>query len=60
MENLTSRSSEPRSARDHGGEASLTVGGLKGTGTFLGSRADDFSDPVTIREEHQEWQRGHG
>ena len=26
------------------GNANLTVGGLKGTGHFLSSRADDFAD----------------
>ena len=29
--------------QSHGVNATLTVGGLKGTGNFLGSRADDFA-----------------
>lgn len=46
MEKIVSHSSSPSSnySEDNIRNGNLTVGGLKGTGLFLGSRADDFAN----------------
>lgn len=52
VEKLKSKPFPQHDDQSHGVNPTLTVGGLNGTGHFLGSRADDFAESLSIKREH--------